>query len=98
MPRGYSHLLLLYSDFSTTYFDFYRAELNLMMTAMEIGPGSAVLHLALRFDEGKIVLNSYLVNKFITSFFQLTHSKTQKIEDQNCPSLNYTHLSSSCSQ
>ncbi|PIO70034.1 galactoside-binding lectin [Teladorsagia circumcincta] len=40
--------------------DATRVEVNLLHGASQIDPGEAVLHINLRFDEGKIVMNTYM--------------------------------------
>ncbi|WKX99177.1 hypothetical protein Q1695_014227 [Nippostrongylus brasiliensis] len=40
--------------------DANRVEINLLHGAAQIDPGQAVFHMNLRFDEGKIVMNSYV--------------------------------------
>nr|CDJ84613.1 Galectin domain containing protein [Haemonchus contortus] len=40
--------------------DANRVEVNLLHGASQIDPGQAALHVNLRFDEGKIVMNSYM--------------------------------------
>ncbi|VDL66575.1 unnamed protein product [Nippostrongylus brasiliensis] len=48
--------------------DANRVEINLLHGAAQIDPGQAVFHMNLRFDEGKIVMNSYVFAVDIFSY------------------------------
>lgn len=42
---------------------FCRVEVNLLHGAAQIDPGQAVLHVNIRMDEKKLVMNTYMVRR-----------------------------------